>query len=675
MKRILTTGVISLTLIFLICMLLINRFTENQQAQSVQHWQTTLSALADNQSLSVTRWMFATEAPLKEITDNNSVRLYLQRLNGKSSAEQEKTAQIDYLRNLIIAAANREGYTDKARSSINANLRIIANTSLALYDADLKLVAGTPGLAPISQAIKDTLQSNLTIGSVSPTHIWKNENQVGQIAFVSAITGLPQFGAEDEIIGYLIGIKNAENELYSLLRNFSVELQSLESALLQKKDDGLVYASPLRQDRDSTLNKLIPTNGQTAAAQAFNTPGQFIQAIDYRNIEVLAVSRDIASTDLKLIIKVDRRDALGQSLDEQADLQMMLILGTLALLAMLVAAGWYGHLLKEQKSNEVLRATTLALKEKTSLLDAINNNVTDMVMIVDQNINLAFINHALASQVAIDPEDSEGKNLNSVLGSHYAEQLSPLIKACFANQKESTSKKSLELKGKVSTFVINLVPMLYGETSAVMLHFHDITLIEEHQKQQTQLLRQIMQSLMNAIDLHDPYSANHSQKTAKIAVAVADAMAFKESDRDALEIAANLCNLGKLSIPQALLTKTEPLTAEERAVVKNEVQHTREILQNIEFDGPVLETILQKHEYLDGSGSQGISGDALLLNARILTAVNDFVAMISPRAYRESLPVETALATLLKDAGKRYDRQVVASLFHVAENKINFDTL
>ncbi|WP_197468091.1 hypothetical protein, partial [Neptuniibacter marinus] len=88
------------------------------------------------------------------------------------------------------------------------------------------------------------------------------------------------------------------------------------------------------------------------------------------------------------------------------------------------------------------------------------------------------------SQVAIDPEDSEGKNLNSVLGSHYAEQLSPLIKACFANQKESTSKKSLELKGKVSTFVINLVPMLYGETSAVMLHFHDITLIEEHQKQQ-----------------------------------------------------------------------------------------------------------------------------------------------------------------------------------------------
>ncbi|WP_420554303.1 HD domain-containing phosphohydrolase [Neptuniibacter marinus] len=675
MKRILTTGFISLTLIFMICMLLINRFTENQQTQSIQHWQTTLSALADNQSLSATRWMFSTEAPLKEIADNNSVRLYLQRLTGKTSAEQEKTAQIDYLRNLIIAAANREGYTDKTRSSVNANLRVIANSSLALYDANLKPIAGTPGLAPINKEIHDTIKSSLSVDTVAATHIWMNENQTSQIAFVSAITGLPQFGAEGKIIGYLVGIKNAEKELYSLLRNYSVELQSLESALLQKKDEGLVYASPLRQDKSSALAKVIPMNGQSAAALAFNAPGQFIQAKDYRGIDVLAVSRNIASTNLKLIIKVDRNDALGQSAEEQANLQMMLVLGTLALLAMLVAAGWYGHLLKEQKSNKELRTTALALKEKTSLLDAINNNVIDMVMIVDTDINLVFINHALASKVSINPEDSEGKNLNSVLGSHYAEQLSPLIKECFESQKDGSYKKSLELQGTLSTFVISLVPMLYGDTASVMLHFHDITLIEQHQKRQTQLLRQIMQSLMNAIDLHDPYSAKHSQKTATIALAVADAMALEENDRASLEIAANLCNLGKLSIPQSLLTKTEPLTDQERDIVQNEVQHTREILQNIEFDGPVLETILQKHEYLDGSGSNGISGDELLLNSRILTTVNDFVAMISPRAYRDSLPVEMALAIILNDAGKRYDRQVVASLFHVAENKIDFDIL
>jgi len=128
MKRVLTTGFISLTLIFLICLMLISRFIEQQQNQNIQHWQTTLSALADNQSLSVTRWIFATEAPIKEMANNSSVKLYLQRLTGKSAAEQEKTAQLDYLRNFVIAAANREGYTDKRRTTVNANLKVTANS-------------------------------------------------------------------------------------------------------------------------------------------------------------------------------------------------------------------------------------------------------------------------------------------------------------------------------------------------------------------------------------------------------------------------------------------------------------------------------------------------------------------------------------------------------------------
>ncbi len=675
MKRILTTGLISLTLIFLICLMLISRFTEQQQNQNIQHWKTTLSALADNQSLSVTRWMFATEASIKEMATNSSIRLYLQRLTGKTTAEQEQTAQLDYLRNFVIAAANREGYTDKRRTTVNANLKVTANSSLALYDKNLQVIAATPGLPSLSIEITDIIKSKQLLGNVIPSRIWLNDNEIGQISFVTAITGLPQFGAEGKVIGYLVGTKNAEKELYGLLRNFSVELQSLESALLQQKDEGIVYASPLRQDSTIVLSKTISSNSQNAAAQAFNTTGQFIQANDYRGIQVLAVSRKITSSDLKLIIKIDQQDALGSSAEKQTELQTMLILGTLLLLAMLIAAGWYGHLIKEQKSHLVLRKTSRELKEKSSLLDAINDNVSDMVLIVDNNIDLAFINSALAEKVAIAAEDSQGKNLNSVLGSHYSEQLTPIIQHCFSSNDECTHKCTLELKGALQTFMINLVPMNYGTTPAVMLHFHDITMIEAHQKQQTKLLRQIMQSLMNAIDLHDPYSANHSQKTAKIAVAVAEAMDLSEEELSTLEIAANLCNLGKLSIPQEILTKTTPLTAEEKVIVQNEVEHARDILKNIEFEGPVLETILHKHEYLDGSGPNGLSGDELHLAARILTTTNDFVAMISPRAYRDSLTVETALAALLKEAGSRYDRQVVASLFHVAENKLDTDSL
>ena len=96
---------------------------------------------------------------------------------------------------------------------------------------------------------------------------------------------------------------------------------------------------------------------------------------------------------------MDRTDALGQTTEEQAELQTMLVLGTLALLAMLVAAGWYGHLLQTQKANEELQHTSFELEKKSNLLDTINDNVTDMVLIVDRKINLAFINRALADKV------------------------------------------------------------------------------------------------------------------------------------------------------------------------------------------------------------------------------------------------------------------------------------
>jgi len=675
MKRAVTTGIISLVLIFLICLAFIERFTNQQTQQNISHWQTTLSALADNQSLSVSRWIFATQAPLKEAATNNSVRLYLQRLTDQTAEAREASAQIDYLRNFIIATANREGYTDKNRQSINANLRVIANSSLALYDANLKLVAGTAGLSELSQSLKSVISrldnTSRKSSSVSTSEIWLNGNNVAQIGFATTITGLPQMGKEGQVIGYLVGIKDPNRELYGLLSNYSVTLESLESALLQKNDNGIAYASPLRQEKTLPLQKQIASNSNTASAIAFRQPGEFIQAQDYQDNQVMAVSRNIANTNMRLIIKVDRADAIGQTLKQQSNLHTMLLLGSFSLLALLIGAGWYGNLVRARQDNQTLRDTTHELEEKTSLLDAINENTADMVLILDETLQLVFINRALANKVAIPIEDSKGKNLNSILGSHYADFLTPLVEQCFSSQKPQSEQQTLELNGVNSTFIIHISPMMYGYKSAVMVNFHDITLLEAHQAKQTLLLQQIMQSLMHAIDLHDPYSANHSLKTAQVAVAIAEAMTLSAEDLSTIEIAANLCNLGKLSIPQAILTKKESLSEEDKAIVAEEVEYAKEILGNIEFDGPVLETIANKNEYLDGSGMNGLNAEQLTIHARILTAANDFVAMISPRAYREKMSVNQALDILLEDADNRYDRQVIASLFHVVENKID----
>jgi HD-GYP domain-containing protein (c-di-GMP phosphodiesterase class II) len=79
--------------------------------------------------------------------------------------------------------------------------------------------------------------------------------------------------------------------------------------------------------------------------------------------------------------------------------------------------------------------------------------------------------------------------------------------------------------------------------------------------------------------------------------------------------------------------------------------------------------VQQKNECLDGSGYPlGVSGEAIHLESRILAVANAFVAMTSSRAYRSGKPVNEVLDILIAEAGSRYDRQVIAALFHVAEN-------
>ena len=73
---------------------------------------------------------------------------------------------------------------------------------------------------------------------------------------------------------------------------------------------------------------------------------------------------------------------------------------------------------------------------------------------------------------------------------------------------------------------------------------------------------------------------------------------------------------------------------------------------------------------MDGSGyPERLSGDRIILTARILAVANAFVALVSPRAYREAVSIEEALDQLLKEAGSKYDRRVVAALFHVAGHR------
>ena len=98
--------------------------------------------------------------------------------------------------------------------------------------------------------------------------------------------------------------------------------------------------------------------------------------------------------------------------------------------------------------------------------------------------------------------------------------------------------------------------------------------------------------------------------------------------------------------------------------------HTVDILKGLEFDGPVIQIIEQKSERPDGKGyPAGLTAENIMQEAKIISVANAFVAMSSARAYRPGLPVNEVIDKLLEQADQAFDRNVIAALFHIAENR------
>jgi len=100
------------------------------------------------------------------------------------------------------------------------------------------------------------------------------------------------------------------------------------------------------------------------------------------------------------------------------------------------------------------------------------------------------------------------------------------------------------------------------------------------------------------------------------------------------------------------------------------MQASAELLEGIEFDGPVVETLRQSQAHWDGSGvPPGLAGEDILVTARVVAVANAFVGMVSPRAHREALGIDRAVQTLLGEAGRAYERGVVAALVNYLDNR------
>jgi len=172
-----------------------------------------------------------------------------------------------------------------------------------------------------------------------------------------------------------------------------------------------------------------------------------------------------------------------------------------------------------------------------------------------------------------------------------------------------------------------------------------------------------LRSLADAIDLRDPYTAEHSKRVAELARALGERLGLAPPEVAQLEAIARVHDVGKIAVRDAVLLKPSRLSRDEFDEMKEHVEAGARILGHISLYRNALDILYQHHERLDGSGyPQGLVGEEIIFPARILAVADAFDAMTTERPYRPAKTPDEAVRELYRLAGKQYDLAVVRAL-------------
>jgi response regulator RpfG family c-di-GMP phosphodiesterase len=177
-------------------------------------------------------------------------------------------------------------------------------------------------------------------------------------------------------------------------------------------------------------------------------------------------------------------------------------------------------------------------------------------------------------------------------------------------------------------------------------------------------------AMSRIVESRDPYTAGHEQQVAGIACVISEKMQLPADRVEAIRVAGQLHDIGKIAVPSEILTKPGRLSPLEMEMVKTHCQNAYDILKAIEFPYPVARIILQHHERLDGSGyPQGLKGEDILLEARIIGVADVIEAISSHRPYRPAKDIEMAMKEITDHRGTLYDANVVDAALEIYRTK------
>jgi putative nucleotidyltransferase with HDIG domain len=208
-----------------------------------------------------------------------------------------------------------------------------------------------------------------------------------------------------------------------------------------------------------------------------------------------------------------------------------------------------------------------------------------------------------------------------------------------------------------------VLPPMYLMYRSYRLYLSKLETEKVHAQQVSQLHLRTIEALALAIEAKDETTGEHLQRVRVYAMELANDLGLSDDEKEALQAASVLHDIGKLAVPEHIISKPGKLTPEEFEKMKIHPIVGAEILEQVHFPYPVVPIVRAHHEKWDGSGYPfGLAGDVIPVGARILAAVDCLDALASDRQYRKALPLDEAMAKVASEAGTSFDPQIVAIL-------------
>lgn len=652
---------------------LIFRFADAEREREMRQWQSRMSIVVDSRFTDIDRWLGEQTADLRGIADNASVQLYLTVFHEAGGGGEEAQAELGYLGNLLEVVADRAGFrSEDTGPQVGANIAKEGTHGLALIDLDYEYIVRTDNFPQIKGAVR-TFLDGTEKGVSAVSDIFLNADGKASMAFLVPVFAIQADESAESQLGYVLGVKEIADELYPLLEQPGATEETAETLIVRQTQNQIDYLTPRDPDLKPLQKPLAADTPNLAASWAIRTVGGFAVKTDYDGNEVLAISRAFSQVPWTLLYKVDTAEALAES-EERLQL-LMIVFGAIIVLVLIgmLALWYYGTSQRATEAAHKFEELANRFQGQRNFMHLVTDSQPNSIVILDEDGHYRWFNKTALEMSRMDRKDMFDKHVSAILGPIEGKRIAAWVKEALTKGERLTVTHTMELGNegaKVYRSDFQPLPPREDFPPGVLMVSQDITESVNEREKREAAMRQLVGTLVSVVDRRDPFSANHSVRVGEVARAIAREMELDRTLMESAAIAGSLMNLGKIEVPEEVLTKQGGLTEDEIKMIQKSVLTSAELVANVDFDGPVYDTLRQLQEHFDGSGTpDGLSGKDIVVTARIGAVSNAFVGMVSARAWRAGMSFDKALDILLGDGNKKFDRAVVVALANYLDNR------